>query len=56
MIKAELDVHADVEEVIFYPNLMEKGDKELKKRSGKGNSRQDDDSAKIEAKAAAARR
>ncbi len=30
-IKAELDVHAHVEEMIFYPHLMEKGDKELKK-------------------------
>ena len=39
MIKAELDVHAHVEEVIFYPHLMEKGDKEMKKRSRKGNSR-----------------
>lgn len=28
-IKAELDVHAHVEEVIFYPKLQEDGDKEL---------------------------
>lgn len=30
-IKAELDVHAHVEEVIFYPHLMEVGSDELKK-------------------------
>ena len=30
-IKEELDVHAHVEEQIFYPHLLEKGDKELKK-------------------------
>lgn len=30
-IKAELDVHAHIEETIFYPFLLEKGDKELKK-------------------------
>ncbi|MEO6334119.1 MAG: hemerythrin domain-containing protein [Pyrinomonadaceae bacterium] len=30
-IKDELDVHAHVEEVIFYPHLLEKGDKDLKK-------------------------
>ena len=30
-IKAELDVHAHIEENIFYPHLLEKGDKELKK-------------------------
>ncbi len=29
-IKAELDVHAHIEEVIFYPKLKEEGDKELK--------------------------
>ncbi len=28
-IKAELDVHAHVEETIFYPKLQEEGDKEL---------------------------
>lgn len=28
-IKAELDVHAHIEEVIFYPKLQEDGDKEL---------------------------
>ncbi|HUR97842.1 MAG TPA: hemerythrin domain-containing protein [Pyrinomonadaceae bacterium] len=30
-IKQELDVHAHIEENIFYPHLLEKGDKELKK-------------------------
>ena len=30
-IKEELDVHAHIEEAIFYPHLMDKGDKELKK-------------------------
>jgi len=30
-IKSELDVHSHVEEKIFYPHLLEKGDKELKK-------------------------
>ncbi len=30
-IKEELDVHAHIEEAIFYPHLLEKGDKELKK-------------------------
>jgi iron-sulfur cluster repair protein YtfE (RIC family) len=30
-IKDELDVHAHIEEQIFYPHLLEKGDKELKK-------------------------
>ncbi len=30
-IKAELDVHAHIEELILYPHLLEKGDKELKK-------------------------
>ena len=30
-IKKELDVHAHIEEMIFYPHLLEKGDKELKK-------------------------
>ncbi|MEP6705095.1 MAG: hemerythrin domain-containing protein, partial [Acidobacteriota bacterium] len=30
-IKDELDVHAHIEEAIFYPHLLEKGDKELKK-------------------------
>ena len=30
-IKEELDVHAHIEEMIFYPHLLEKGDKELKK-------------------------
>lgn len=30
-IKAELDVHAHIEEMIFYPHLLDKGDKELKK-------------------------
>ncbi len=29
-IKAELDMHAHIEEVIFYPKLKEEGDKELK--------------------------
>lgn len=29
-IKAELDVHAHIEEVIFYPKLKEEGDDELK--------------------------
>ena len=30
-IKAELDVHTQIEETIFYPYLMENGDEELKK-------------------------
>lgn len=30
-IKEELDIHAHIEENIFYPHLLEKGDKELKK-------------------------
>ena len=30
-IKEELDMHAHIEETIFYPHLMDKGDKELKK-------------------------
>jgi len=30
-IKEELDVHAHIEENIFYPHLLEKGNKELKK-------------------------
>jgi len=30
-IKEELDVHAHIEEQIFYPHLLDKGDKELKK-------------------------
>ena len=30
-IKQELDVHAHIEETIFYPHLLEQGDKELKK-------------------------
>jgi hypothetical protein len=30
-IRQELDVHAHIEENIFYPHLLEKGDKELKK-------------------------
>ena len=30
-IKQELDLHTHVEETIFYPHLLEKGDKELKK-------------------------
>ncbi len=30
-IKAELDVHAHIEEVIFYPKLVADGDEELKK-------------------------
>jgi iron-sulfur cluster repair protein YtfE (RIC family) len=30
-IKEELDVHAHIEEMIFYPHLLDKGDKELKK-------------------------
>ncbi|MEJ7847030.1 MAG: hemerythrin domain-containing protein [Pyrinomonadaceae bacterium] len=30
-IKAELDVHTHIEETIFYPYLLDKGDKELKK-------------------------
>jgi iron-sulfur cluster repair protein YtfE (RIC family) len=29
-IKAELDVHAHIEEAIFYPKLVEEGDEELK--------------------------
>ena len=29
-IKAELDVHAHIEEAIFYPRLLEEGDEELK--------------------------
>lgn len=29
-IKAELDVHAHIEEAIFYPRLLEDGDEELK--------------------------
>jgi len=29
-IKAELDVHAHIEEKIFYPKLIEEGDEELK--------------------------
>lgn len=31
MIKEELDVHAHIEETIFYPRLIEEGDEELKK-------------------------
>ncbi len=30
-IKQELDVHAHIEETIFYPHLIENGDEELKK-------------------------
>ncbi len=30
-IKEELDVHAHIEETIFYPHLLDQGDKELKK-------------------------
>lgn len=30
-IKEELDIHAHIEEVIFYPRLKEEGDEELKK-------------------------
>lgn len=30
-IKAELDVHAHIEETVFYPRLVEKGDEDLKK-------------------------
>ena len=30
-IKEELDVHAHIEETIFYPHLLQNGDKELKK-------------------------
>ena len=30
-IKEELDVHAHIEEMIFYPHLLDNGDKELKK-------------------------
>jgi len=30
-IKTELDIHSHIEEMIFYPHLLEKGDKELKK-------------------------
>jgi iron-sulfur cluster repair protein YtfE (RIC family) len=30
-IKLELDAHAHIEETIFYPHLLKKGDKELKK-------------------------
>lgn len=29
-IKMELDIHAHIEETIFYPHLIEKGDEELK--------------------------
>lgn len=35
-IKAELDVHLEVEETIFYPYLMESGDEELKKITKEG--------------------
>jgi iron-sulfur cluster repair protein YtfE (RIC family) len=35
-IKAELDVHTEVEETIFYPYLMENGDEELKKITKEG--------------------
>src|SRR5688500_16922306 len=30
-IKAELDVHTHIEEIVFYPFLQENGDEELKK-------------------------
>lgn len=30
-IKEELDIHSHIEEMIFYPHLLEKGNKELKK-------------------------
>src|SRR5688500_4106853 len=35
-IKAELDVHAHIEEKIFYPMLIEKGDEELQKLTKEG--------------------
>ena len=35
-IKEELDLHAHVEEQIFYPHLLEHGDKELKKMVREG--------------------
>lgn len=35
-IKAELDVHAHIEEKIFYPVLIEKGDEELQKLTKEG--------------------
>ncbi len=35
-IKAELDVHTELEETIFYPYLMENGDEELKKITKEG--------------------
>jgi iron-sulfur cluster repair protein YtfE (RIC family) len=35
-IKAELDVHTEVEETIFYPYLMENGDEELQKITKEG--------------------
>jgi iron-sulfur cluster repair protein YtfE (RIC family) len=35
-IKEELDLHAHVEEQIFYPHLLENGDKELKKMVREG--------------------
>lgn len=35
-IKAELDVHTEVEETIFYPYLIENGDEELKKITEEG--------------------
>lgn len=35
-IKAELDVHTEVEETIFYPQLIENGDEELKKITKEG--------------------
>lgn len=35
-IKEELDVHAHIEEAIFYPKLIEKGDEELQKITKEG--------------------
>ncbi len=35
-IKAELDVHAHIEEEIFYPRLIEEGDEELRKITEEG--------------------
>ena len=35
-IKEELDVHAHIEEVIFYPYLLENGDKELERITREG--------------------
>ena len=35
-IKAELDVHAHIEETIFYPHLLQNGDEELQKIVNEG--------------------